>query len=131
ETRAVCCPPAGAALRSATVRCCPQDLLLRTALRPGSYVTWKRRRSSKNGAPRNENRASAALPAHGGDGGVTRFASRRMPYFAAFSAMLQANATGVPLPPFSSCGVYSTVKSAKLRLTFSVRRSSPPEPPVV
>src|SRR5215510_6063203 len=35
-----------------------------------------------------------------------------------------------PAPPFWSCCVYSTLTFAKLSVTFSVSRSSPPDPPV-
>src|SRR5262245_36505003 len=35
-----------------------------------------------------------------------------------------------PSPPLSACSVYSTLTLAKLSVTFSVSRSSPPEPPV-
>src|SRR5688500_1061377 len=40
-----------------------------------------------------------------------------------------ASIAASPLPS-AFCGVYSTLNSAKLRVTFSVRRSSPPLPPV-
>src|SRR5688500_8458532 len=40
-----------------------------------------------------------------------------------------ASTTASPVPVFD-CGVYSTLNSAKLSVTFSVNRSSPPLPPV-
>src|SRR6185312_9985667 len=48
----------------------------------------------------------------------------------ALAEMSQANACGVPLPPFSVWVVYSTFTFAKLRPTFSVMRSEPLPPPV-
>jgi hypothetical protein len=52
------------------------------------------------------------------------------PQTLTFSAMFQPKACGVPLPPFSDCVTYSIFTFAKLRAMFSVRRSSPPLPPV-
>src|SRR5262245_50784267 len=49
---------------------------------------------------------------------------------ATFAAMSQENACGVPLPPAAVCVAYSTFTFAKLIVTRSVRRSSPPLPPV-
>src|SRR5580704_4899371 len=45
--------------------------------------------------------------------------------------MSQLNGIIFPFPPLASWGTYSTFTLAKFKVTFSVKRSSPPEPPVV
>src|SRR5207244_10770127 len=51
-------------------------------------------------------------------------------YTLTFSAMFQPASTAASPEPSGFCGVYSVLNSAKLSVTFSVRRSSPPLPPV-
>ena len=53
------------------------------------------------------------------------------PYTFSFLETSQPMVAGASPEPSSFCGVYSTSTLEKLSVTFSVRRSSPPEPPVV